>query len=218
VSKRALAHGRHAWDAARARSILTTEGMVESLYQLIEVEGHRQTDVALMFGVTRQRVHQWCRVIGLRSKQNGLGRRWNDATHRFEPARYDPKLGHRRRADYRAQYDAARQERWTRARAAVAQDPAITYPALCRALGIGRAVNPQSQLVHALYGAGDPALSRAGMAARLRQDLGLAPGRHGRPPRTIAKLSLDATTGAPYLPVSPNAENLCTLHSGRPLM
>ena len=78
---------------------------VPSLRLLMEQQEYSATDVGMMFGVSRERVRQWCAKYSI--EQRGLYRGentrcWNDATNRFEPSsagsRYAKRLEANRNA------------------------------------------------------------------------------------------------------------------------
>jgi len=70
----------------------TDPDFVPSLRLLIEIERYAHTDVALMFGVSRERVRQWCERYGVVHPDRGLSARglfavrvWDDSVNRFRP-------------------------------------------------------------------------------------------------------------------------------------
>lgn len=75
------------------QGIAALPGFAESLRLLITEQGYALTDVALMFGVSRERVRQLCDRLAI-PRRHGQGssaglvahcRVWDDATHRFVP-------------------------------------------------------------------------------------------------------------------------------------
>lgn len=105
-----------------------------SLRLLICREQYSLTDVGLMFGVSRERVRQWCRRHGIEHPETNGTRRglyavriWDDTTHTFRPIqkRLVVAAARRRAADQRRyRYETARAaqiaDRWHAAEAAVA--------------------------------------------------------------------------------------------------
>lgn len=74
-----------AWAALRAdRSPFAIPGFVESIQALAE-QGYTLEDIGAMFGVSRERVRQWFKKLGLRapSLHKGYGRSWDAVRHRF---------------------------------------------------------------------------------------------------------------------------------------
>jgi hypothetical protein len=61
----------------------------DSVRLLIEREEYSQTDIGMMFGVSRERVRQWCKVLGIKLKTKGRGlksvRVWDDFQNCFKP-------------------------------------------------------------------------------------------------------------------------------------
>ena len=73
------------WAKIHRGRVFNVPGFRSSLNSLIQ-QGYGQDDISLMFGVSRERVRQYLKMIGVRSiaGQNG-GRRWNDRLRRFDP-------------------------------------------------------------------------------------------------------------------------------------
>lgn len=97
-------------------------GFAESLRILLDDEQYAMTDVALMFGVSRERLRQLAGKFGLAAPNTGRGlysvRIWDDTAHRFRPVakgvlhRQRPRSKKRAvrqqvRAGYRAHVEAA---------------------------------------------------------------------------------------------------------------
>jgi hypothetical protein len=61
------------------KSVFDIPGFVASLRQLVETHDYGHTDVGLMFGVSRERVRQWCKELGIRKKYQGSSLRIWDA-------------------------------------------------------------------------------------------------------------------------------------------
>src|SRR5690348_2321471 len=65
-----------------------TKGLVPSLKMLIEEQEYSISDVGLMFGVSRERVRQWCVRFGIQQRGRNRGkntRQWNEDKMQFEP-------------------------------------------------------------------------------------------------------------------------------------
>ena len=99
-------------------------GFNESLRLLVERERYSFHDIGLMFGVTRERVRQWCAIrgIGHPVARGGRGlhaiRVWDDVAHRFQPVSRDA-LRAERLAGRRKQHHAEVQSRRGRIVAAI---------------------------------------------------------------------------------------------------
>lgn len=57
----------------------------ESLRMLIVEQRYSITDVGYMYGVSRERVRQWCVRLGIAAPHTNRLRVWNDVTNEFEP-------------------------------------------------------------------------------------------------------------------------------------
>lgn len=93
------------WERLKASGHATPERMEICLWDLRD-QGYTFDDIGLMFGVSRERVHQWCgryNVSGLTPA--GRPRQWNDDTHRFEAS---PTFAEKRVAESAARWRARR--------------------------------------------------------------------------------------------------------------
>jgi hypothetical protein len=81
----------HIGDTPRA-SVANIPGFVPSLRRLVDM-GYGHTDIGLMFGLSRERIRQWCDRFGIAhpnpSGKGSLPRFWCDEHSRFESV--DPK-------------------------------------------------------------------------------------------------------------------------------
>ena len=83
--------GRHTYVRSEQPNAASFE-KVASIRHLLEVEQYAVTDVALMFGVSRQRIDQYAEKYGMRPPRRMNGgcfgyRVWNDERNCFEPVR-----------------------------------------------------------------------------------------------------------------------------------
>jgi hypothetical protein len=73
--------------------VRSLEGFIDSLRILVEVERYSLMDIAAMFGVTRERIRQICKIADIatpgHSGKGGLfhQRLWIDAENRFAPVK-----------------------------------------------------------------------------------------------------------------------------------
>jgi hypothetical protein len=82
---------REAWERisrpylAHLGSVADIPGFTESLRILLVEERYTLTDVAYMFGVSRERVRQWAKRLGLAHGHHARRRVWVEAEQRFRP-------------------------------------------------------------------------------------------------------------------------------------
>lgn len=191
-------NGRHVL-GSRSQSnvgIAQLPGFAESLRLLIEREQYSLTDIALMFGVSRERMRQLVERAGLSAstKAYPLGlnaiRAWDDATHRFYPCARGQQ---RKRADAlrKAQRAANRARDLAARRAHVGR----MYHQLHATLGMaptvaqwtsavyGREMPPEQAAIRlcAYWGAdpGNCRISRKGRLAEIRCAVGAPSARRG---------------------------------------
>jgi hypothetical protein len=172
------------------RPVASLPGFEESLRILLVEERYTASDVALMFGVTRERVRQWAKRLGIALGYGPVKRIWVDEENRFRPVpshvRDQILAGYRRenRTSERRATIAARQAHIRAAcnslRSRLGRDP--TARELAEAT-FGKPMGQNSAapfLIVAWYGRYDG----RGMPA-IRQALGLGKalrGWSGRPP------------------------------------
>lgn len=179
----------------RARLKLPTlrklPGFEQSLRLLVADERYSLTDIALMFGVSRERMRQLCERLGIvhpDGKQVGLHcqRVWDDAANRFRPVAKSTirREGERRASVVRRQSRAAAREQRRDRIVAVVKELRATlgrnpgWPEIWAGLGYAPIRNPAASII-GLWGYTGTRETRV-VLVEIRERTGLEPMPRGR--------------------------------------